>query len=197
MRNLIINVGSFARRKRGIALSFVVASLISIGPAHAQDLFGFLRLFSPPQVSVSPPNPYDYSAPPDLERPAPRRRPKVVRVDASPPVKMAVKPRAMGEATNPVPELLTDSTLRVGDMVMFPDGLRVFTGNPGAQHALKDFEPVSRAAHAVSPSTRKLVTGLRPGWNGAWSVHNVGSGARLASNTRDLETTGSVPWKRR
>jgi hypothetical protein len=45
------------------------------------------------------------------------------------------------EVTNPVPDLLTDSTLRRGDIVMFPEGPRVFNGQ-GSKHALTDFVPV-------------------------------------------------------
>jgi hypothetical protein len=105
---------------------------------------------------------------------------------------MPEKPKAEGEVANPVPDLLADSTLRPGDMVMFPNGLRVFTGQPGTKHVLADFEPVSQAGKAVSSSTRKLVAQLRPGANAAWSVDAVRSGGKLAVNSKDVATTGST-----
>jgi hypothetical protein len=45
-----------------------------------------------------------------------------------------LKPRAMGEIENSLPKLLTDSTLRDGDIVVFPDGPRVFRGSRGHKH---------------------------------------------------------------
>ena len=89
---------------------------------------------------------------------------------------------------NPVPELLADSTLQPGDMVMFPEGLRVFSGRPGNQHTLADFEPVARAGRSVSPATRKLLATLPPGSNPAWSAESLGKHAVVSR----ASTTGSV-----
>jgi hypothetical protein len=80
-------------------------------------------------------------------------------------------------------------------MVMFPDGLRVFTGKPGDQHQLADFKPVSQAGKAVASSARKLVAGVRPGMNTAWSADAIGAGGKLATISKDVETTGSVKHK--
>ena len=171
---------------------FVLALLATVPlPAQAQDPFGFFRPFAPP---AAPPlvQPFGYEPAP-LVRPRPKLRPRpkpapVQEVE----VKKPEKPRSPGESTNPVPELLADSTLRPGDMVMFPDGLRVFTGKPGETHKLADFQPVSQAGRTVASSTRKLATSLRPGLNAAWSADGVRSGGKLAVNTKDVETTGSV-----
>jgi hypothetical protein len=83
--------------------------------------------------------------------------------------------------------------LRRGDVVMFPDGPRVFTGQPGTKHALTDFGSVSRAGNAVPRSTRKLLVGLYPDRSGAWSTEKP----KLADSTSNVEATGSVKSKRR
>jgi hypothetical protein len=93
---------------------------------------------------------------------------------------------------NPVPALLADSTLQPGDMVMFPDGLRVFTGKPGSQHKMADFKPLSQAGKALSREMRKLVAHLLPSENPAWSTDGLNSRSKLAANTKDVATTGSV-----
>jgi hypothetical protein len=98
---------------------------------------------------------------------------------------------------NPVPALLTDSTLQPGDMVMFPDGLRVFTGKPGSQHKLDDFKPLSKAGKALSREMRKLVAHLLPSENPAWTTDGVITGNQLAANTKDVGTTGTVKRTRR
>ena len=164
----------------------VLPLIVSAAPAGAQDFFGLFRLFSQP-VPVPTYQPYDYRTLPQFERPFVRRRPKPVEKDEAlgktPPV-----PKAPGAITNPVPELLADSTLQPGDIMMFPDGLRVFTGRAGNQHTLADFEPVARAGRTVSPATRKLLATLPPGTDPAWSAETLG---KLAVVSR-ASTTGSV-----
>ena len=175
------------------ALALLVPLTLSASPARAQDVFGFLRLFSSPIAREPVYQPYELRALSDLERRTIRRRPKVVRAD---PPKIPIKPKAPGEVTNPVPELLADSTLRRGDIVMFPEGPKVFNGQPGTQHALTDFVPVSRAGGIVPHHTRKVLASLRPDWNAAWSTERSPQGGKLAENTRDVETTGGVNRKR-
>ena len=75
---------------------------------------------------------------------------------------------------------------------MFPDGLRVFTGKPGGPHKLADFKPLAQAGKHLSRATRKLVAHLLPAENVAWSTDAVRSGGKLAANTDDVSTTGSV-----
>ena len=93
---------------------------------------------------------------------------------------------------NPVPALLADSTLQSGDLVMFPDGLRVFTGRTGDRHTMADFKPLAQAGKHLSRATRKLVAHLLPGENPAWSMDGVKSGNKLAANTQDVEATAAV-----
>jgi hypothetical protein len=179
-------------------LAVAVPILCSAVPARAQDFFGIFRPFSPPIAAVPLYQPFEYRPVPALDpsklRPKVRPRTKVARVE-QPPIKMPEKPKAEGEIANPVPDLLADSTLRPGDMVMFPDGLRVFSGRPGAKHVLADFEPVSRAGKAVASATRKLVAPLRPGENDAWSVDQVKSSDKLVASIKDVRSTGSVKRK--
>ena len=165
--------------RRAFSIALLVPLTLGAVPAQAQDIFGFFRLFAPPVARVPAYEPYAGRVVPDIEPRPVRRRPKVVRVEP-PPIQVPVKPKTPGEVANPVPELLADGTLRRGDIVMFPDGPRVFSGQVGAEHALAHFEPVSRAGPAVPAATRQFAAKLRPGRNDAWSAEKVGSGGKLA-----------------
>ena len=193
MRQLVIELVTSARWRRATALALLVPLTLSAAPASAQDVFGFLRLFSSPTAREPVYQPHEFRALPEHAPRTIRRRPKVVRTD---PPKIPIKPKAPGEMTNPVPQLLADSTLRRGDIVMFPEGPKVFNGGPGTQHALTDFVPVSRAGSVVPQSARKVLASLRPDWNAAWSTERSPQGGKLAENTRDVETTGGVNRKR-
>lgn len=203
MRKFMITIRS------AVCVALLSASTLSTAPASAQDIFGdFFRLFSAPRAPE-----YEHQHAPRVVAPRKvRLRPKVVRADAAviktpikakaratvarvdaPVSKHPTKPKALGEITDPVPELLADSTLRRGDIVMFPDGPRVFTGRPGTKHALTDFVSVSRAGNAVARSTRKLLVGFYPDQNGAWNTEKP----KLADSAPTVETTGSVKSKRR
>jgi hypothetical protein len=103
------------------------------------------------------------------------------------------KPRPMGEVDNPFPKLLVDSTLRNGDIVVFPDGPRVFKGSAGDKHKLTDFVAVSQKS--VGSSTRKLLAAMKIGPNDAWSTDIAMQGKKIAST--DVETTGSIKKNRR
>lgn len=173
----------------GLILPVVVGSV----PAQAQGIFGFLRALTQPAPPAPPPQPFEYQPDPALEQPRrkARPRPKPIAVE-QPEVKKPIEPKPVGEIANPVPALLADSTLRPGDMVMFPDGLRVFTGTPGASHKLTDFKPLAQAGKHLSRATRKLVSHLLPAENLAWNTDAVRSSGKLAANTDDVSTTGSV-----
>jgi hypothetical protein len=169
------------------------ATALAAAPATAQDLFGFFRLFSAPSVRVRVAPPSEFRAVPEFDRTMVRRfRPKVVRAEPAP--KLPPKPKPMGQIDNPVPELLADSTLRRGDIVMFPDGPRVFAGEHGSRHTLADFERIDAGDRSVSPALRKVAGTLKPGVNVAWSTDHPASG-KLAA--KDADTTGSVKRARR
>jgi hypothetical protein len=61
-------------------------------------------------------------------------------------------------ATKAVSLVLQDPTLRPGDIVILPDGPKVFTGSSG-RHSRADFEDVTRS-HALSKDLRKAVLAL-------------------------------------
>ena len=176
-----------------LAVALILPLIIGSVPAQAQGIFGFFRALTQPAAPVPPPQPFGYQPDPALEQPRrkARLRPKPISVD-QPEIKKPVEPKPVGEIANPVPALLADSTLRPGDMVMFPDGLRVFTGKPGGSHRLADFKPLAQAGKHLSRATRKLVAHLFPAENVAWNTDAVRSGGKLAANTDDVSTTGSV-----
>jgi len=55
--------------------------------------------------------------------------------------------------------LMRDATLRPGDIVMFPDGARVFKGDRGLPHAASSFEDVGQSRY-VSKAARKTLLAL-------------------------------------
>ena len=186
-------LASWARSCSVLAVALILPFAVGSVPAQAQGIFGLFRGFSQPVAPAPPPPSFGYQPDPEVARPRrkARPRPKPVAVE-QPEVRKPIEPRPMGEIDNPVPALLADSTLRRGDIVMFPDGLRVFAGRPGGPHKLTDFKPVAQAGKLLSRETRKLVKHLLPAENIAWSTDAVRSGGKLAVNTDDVATTGSV-----
>jgi hypothetical protein len=174
-----------------LTLALVVSFGLSVAPAHAQDIFGFFRALSQPPAPVPTYQPFESRPNPAPERRRPKARSKPASIEQTE-TKKPVEPRSPGEMDNPVPALLADSTLRSGDLVMFPDGLRVFTGRVGSQHTMADFKPLAQAGKALSRATRKLVAHLLPGENPAWSMDGLKSGNKFAANTKDVEPMGSV-----
>ena len=176
-----------------LILLFLISDAV---PARAQDFFGLFKIFAPPPAPVAPvpnsvPSDLGFGSAPERSKPKAHPRPKPAPAEEAE-VKKPVEPRRPGEMDNPVPALLDDSTLRAGDMVMFPDGLRVFTGRIGSRHKVSDFTPLAQAERAVSRETRKLVSNLRPGENVAWSADTGRARGKLADITKDTTTTSSV-----
>ena len=175
---------------RVLTLVLVIPLTISPAPAHAQDIFGFFRALSQRPAPIPTYQPFEYrSRTPERRRS--RARPKTTPVEQTE-TKKPVEPRAPGDMDNPVPALLADSTLQAGDLVMFLDGLRVFTGRVGGQHTMADFKPLAQAGKSLSRATRKLVAHLLPGENPAWSMDGLKSGNKLATNTKEVGSTESV-----
>jgi hypothetical protein len=176
-----------------LTVSLILPLAVGAVPARAQGLFDFLRGFSQPVPAAPVPQPVD-AQPNSFDGQSRRKssaQPKPVPVEVLQ-VKTPIQARHPGEMDNPFPTLLADSTLRPGDMVMFPDGLRVFTGRAGSRHKVSDFTPLAQAGKAISRETRKLVSGLRPGENVAWSADAISSRGKLADLTKDIATTGSL-----
>jgi hypothetical protein len=176
-----------------LMMALVLVLAIGAVPAQAQGLFDFLRGLSQPVPAAPVPQAVDAQSNSFDDRP---RRKSSVQPKPAPvevlQVKPPIEPRPLGEIDNPFPALLADSTLQPGDMVMFPDGLRVFTGRVGSRHKVSDFTPLAQAGKAVSRQTRKLVSKLRPGENVAWSTDGDWSRGKVADITKDVTTTGSV-----
>lgn len=177
---------------RGVlAAAFAFPLTLGGVPVQAQGIFSLFRGFSQPVAPA--PQPLEYQPAPLSDQPRRRVQPRPKPVPAEQTeVKKPIEPRPMGEIDNPVPALLADKSLRAGDMVMFPDGLRVFTGRPEGPHKLTDFKPVAQAGKTLSRETRKLVQHLIPGENIAWSTDGVRSGGKLAANTKNVDRTGSI-----
>jgi len=130
-------------------------------------------------------------------RPAPART-QVVRLPEQP--ASVLKAADPLQRPNPLATLLRDPTLRKGDIVMFPDGPRVFAGDHGTRHAMADFVSASRSK-TVAKSTRKVLASLPVGENSAWNADAAGAGGRLAQSApdvaADVEATGAVSGKSR
>ena len=88
---------------------------------------------------------------------------------------------------SPLPLLLRDDTLQAGDIVMFPDGPRVFVGSPGGKHTIHDFVA---AAKKLSRSALATLKRLRPSTNDAWDGKVLSKNGGL----RDQEVA-SNPYK--
>lgn len=167
-----------------------------------EALFG-LRPEPPPQYYAPAPRymtPDGYAPRRYVRRSEPRPRMRHARLSGEKlngPVRfespLIAKPRPMGEVDNPLPKLLVDSTLRNGDIVVFPDSPRVFKGSAGDKHKLTDFVAVSQKS--VGSSTRKLLAAMKIGPNDAWSTDIAMQGKKIAST--DVETTGSIKKNRR
>jgi hypothetical protein len=163
--------------RRAILLA-VPVGLVLANPASSANFFEVLFGLAP----AAPP----VYAPRRLRRDYLPRKPSAPRPHEPAAVATPNKPKPMGEIDNPVPKLLSDITLRPGDIVVFPDGPRIFKGQPGSKHQLDDFEPV---AAGITPSrTRKIITGMQIGTNDAWSEEFTAKG-KLAG---DVDSTGSV-----
>ena len=153
MRDSAINLLRRSGSRCLFTLALVMSLIANASQVQAQDLFGFFRLLFQPTVRAPVSPSYHYRAP--------LRRPRLVQAD-QPSSKPPLKPKPLGEIANPFPELLADSTLRRGDFVMFPDGLRVFRGQSGT-HTLADFEPVSGRPQRSSPGHAEARCGLASG----------------------------------
>jgi hypothetical protein len=180
------------------AIGAAVGVLAAIVPASSEDagIYSFIhseargRSYSPP-VRVAPPiAPRIELAPRQrLSRPAVARVPdRAVAEEPSP--KIDRDPTTIGEVSNPLPALLADETLRPGDMVVFPDGVRVFRGKPGSRHQLGDFVKPTETKR-LAASDRKLLARIVVGQNSAWSFDAV-QPSKVADKRRDIDETGST-----
>jgi len=122
-----------------------------------------------------------------------REKRELRKIETAKPVRVE-RPKPADIPANPHLALMTDPTLVPGDIVIFPDGPRVFQGEPSKRHAATDFVPFGEAKR-LSKADRKYLTALRTGVNDAWTEGSTDT--KMAGNTRDVETTGSVSKNRK
>ncbi len=146
------------------------AALIALSPpAAAQSVFQ--SLFGPPGA---PQRSAAYGLPPLLQpffqpsreparrrRPAPKVKPEAA-VAALPSKPVEAKPARVAPDEELIAAFMRDSTLQRGDIVVFPDGPRVFNGNGSfTSHKMDDFESLS-TSKLVNERTRREVTAAAP-----------------------------------
>jgi hypothetical protein len=191
-----------------LAVGAVVAARLA--PLGAQDrdsvyaaLFHSLGLeerVAEPEPKIAPRLPPHWYSPRALDHRFQGRPPQTVRekrelkkIETAKPVRVE-RPEPADIPANPHLALMTDPTLVPGDIVIFPDGPRVFQGEPSKRHAATDFVPFGEAKR-LGKADRKYLTALRTGVNDAWTEESTV--AKMAGNTRDVETTGSVSKNRK
>jgi hypothetical protein len=190
------SAGAFMLQKTLLCLAGLTCFSMALAlgtPATAQGLFASLS----PRVLYS-----GLPAPPAhfTHRVVPTTKPELER----PPLQFNVRPRQKGgtghgrklegsgktkelvrrappvnRRVNPLPLILTDGTLRAGDIVVFPDGPRVFTGLPGLSHSAVDFEKIRRGAIRISKRTRDALAKIKTGVNDAWAAVRLGNDGKL------------------
>ena len=179
------------RRSAALGMAVGVASLAgaALAPADAEDTgrwevlranteLRFRPLAPAPGFTVVRPDPILRLEPP---------RPKIVSLP-TPTVTKPATPPDPAKRENPLAAILRDSTLRYGDVVVFPDGPRVFRGEAGTRHSMQDFVTVKSAG--MEPTARNKLLAMPVGENSAWSS-NLAGGGKVA-RVRDVETTGSI-----
>jgi len=115
--------------------SLLLAGVLLLPVQNAQAGF-FEALFgleeAAPPVYVSP-SPHSHSVR------SHHAKKKKARIAKSPPRPVIIQ-ALTGDAKA---DLLKDVTLRSGDAVMLPEGLRIFTGDSSGPHSLDDFQPIA------------------------------------------------------
>jgi hypothetical protein len=181
------SIRSFGYASLGVAVTAASLGWAALSPATAEDSGFWEVIQAQAGVRVTAPAPGFSAVLPSMLPAAPR--PQIVRLP-SPAVAKPSLPLDPNKRENPLASLMRDPTLRHGDIVMFPDGPRVFRGEPGSRHSLGDFAALA-ASRDVAPSTRKMVLAMPVGENGAWSADTRGRG-RVAQQVSDVEATGSI-----
>jgi hypothetical protein len=180
------------------ALAVICQVALGSSAVRAQSVYE--ALFGPigrPAPAVTSPSIF---APLFPEAPPPVRRRPIRTFDESaipkPVMPKVAKPATVKPDKEIVQALLGDRTLQAGDIVVFPDGPRVFKGSGyGGAHRLRDFEEL-QATRKVDSRTRQAVLAATRGN----AVHQTAALSRTASREvrerADVETTGAVASKR-
>ena len=174
----------FRTRTAVMASAFAGAATLALHPATAEDS-GFWDVVraTRPAIRVVAPAPGFTVVTPGAQ---------IARLPAAAP--KAITPPDPAKRDNPLAALLRDPTLRYGDIVMFPDGPRVFRGGYGGNHSVHDFVSLA-ASKELSPANRKLLAAMPVGENNAWSKDISSAATTVARKFQDVETTGSIGIK--
>ena len=193
MRQLVMEALDFcSSRRRVSALALLVPLTKSVSPASAQDVFGFLRLFSSPIAREPVYQPYESRRPAGLQRRTPRRRPKRWSVPIGLSPDQAQSP---WRGDKPCPGV-AHSTLPRWRHCHVPGGSKgVQWATRHAARADRFRNRLSSWRHRASSTLARSWQVFVPIWNAAWSTERSTAGGRLAENTRDIETTGGVHRK--
>lgn len=134
-RRAFASIGRSRAHRGGCAVlgASMLAALFAPMPAHA----GFLDFLFDPKAPIWNP----FAPEPEKARPAPRAAP----VRKKKPAQSATRTLRLVEKSRPsgLPlasrDLMDDKSLRGGDAVMTPNGIRIFTGPAGPRHRPENF----------------------------------------------------------
>ncbi|WP_298965093.1 hypothetical protein [uncultured Methylobacterium sp.] len=148
----------------------LISTAAGVHAADGDGLDGFFRgIFGQPAAAPAPvpapvpaygqPDPYGWAPRSRVSAKVRKHRPKIRYVALPKPEAPKPPPRpvaaAPGETLDARTALLRDPTLRPGDIVVLPEGPRVFRGDADdTQHRMSDFEDV-RSSKAVDARTRR------------------------------------------
>jgi hypothetical protein len=158
----------------------------------------FEALFGRPLIQQNP-SPFYAPAPapgpfPTIEI-EPRRRSPEHRIATTPAPVMPerAKPARASTDREIISNLMTDSTLQKGDIVVFPSGPRVFRGNGGSAHRASDFEDL-RASRLVGENVRNTVLASTRGSASTQVAATAPPNGRTARRQApaDVASTGSI-----
>ncbi|MDV2986129.1 UNVERIFIED_CONTAM: hypothetical protein Q9R58_17575 [Methylobacteriaceae bacterium AG10] len=209
--------------RSGRRLALVLASsalvLSTVAGVHAQEGgFGglFQQLFAPQQAAPAPapaPAVPSYGGGSEVNERYRWRRHRGTTERSRPKVRYAALPKvalskdegdgisgkqpvdSKAIAANPTAALLRDETLRPGDIVVMPNGPKVFKGREdrgrgakAARHRLSDFEDVKNARTIDAKTRRKLLAMMLPhGAMPADEARKVLAKARRLAPQEDIE----------
>lgn len=168
-------------RRFALVLASSAFILSTAAGVHAQEggLGGlFEQLFAPRQAAPAPVAPINVYGGEVNERYRWRRH-RGTAERSRPKVRYAALPKDDGDgisgkqpvdskaiAANPTAALLRDETLRPGDIVVMPEGPKVFMGHDdrgrgtkAARHRMSDFEDVKRS-RSIDPKTRRQLVAM-------------------------------------
>ena len=179
-----------------VALGIAAPVLLST-TAQAQSLFE--ALFGRPIIQQNS-SPFYAPAPapgpfPTIEIEPHRRRSPEHRVATTPAPVMPehAKPARASTDREIISNLMADSTLQKGDIVVFPSGPRVFRGSSGAARRASDFEDL-RASRLVGETVRNTVLASTRGSASTQVAASAAPNSRTARRQApaDVTSTGSI-----